>query len=158
MAVEDLLQSVQTLNAVDAFRPRLEAAQWRLILPFLQEFRLRAGDLLIRHHDMDRVCYLLESGTLQVYVPYSPEAGAPRRPVAILRAGALVGEPALFGEAARMAQVESMSAAVVWGLTRQRFDEFAQRQPEVALEFLRAAGAVMVERMRANLERGLPLV
>jgi len=49
-----------------------------------------------------------------------------------------------------------MSPSVIWGLTRNRFDEFAQRQPEMALEFLRAAGSVMAERMRANLERGMP--
>lgn len=158
MAVEDLLQAVQTLNAADAFRPRLDLAQWRLIAPYLQEFKLRQGDLLMRHKDVDRVCYLLESGTLQVYVPFTPDSGATRRPVAILRAGALVGEPALFTDTPRMAQVEAMAPSVVWGLTRGRYEEFAQRQPEIALEFLRATGAVMVERMRANLERGLPVV
>ncbi|WP_374675295.1 cyclic nucleotide-binding domain-containing protein [Ideonella sp.] len=155
MAVDHLLQAVQTLNAADAFRPRLDASQWRVIVPFLQEFKLRSGDLLIRHRDVDRVCYLLESGTLQVYVP---DAGPVRRPVAILRPGSVVGEPALFTDTPRMAQVEAMSPAVVWGLSRHRFDEFSQRQPEMAVEFLRAAGAVMVERMRANLERGMPVV
>jgi CRP/FNR family transcriptional regulator, cyclic AMP receptor protein len=69
----------------------------------------------------------------------------------------VVGEPSLFGETPRMVQVEAMSPAVVWALTRPRFEEFALRQPEQALTFLRAVGAVMAERMRANLERGLPL-
>lgn len=153
MPIESLLQAVQTLNADDAFRPRLDVAQWRMLAAYLTEHRLRGGDVLIHHRDMDRVMYLLESGTLQVYVP--AEAGA-RRPVAILRAGAIVGEPALFGEVPRMAQVEAMSPAVVWGLSRPRLEEFSQRQPEVALELLRACGAVMAARMLANLERGLP--
>lgn len=153
MSVEILHQATQTLNAEDAFRPRLDVSQWRQLAPFMQQFKLRSGDTLIRYRDVDRVMYLLESGTLQVYVP---DAGPARRPVAILRPGAIVGEPVLFAEAPRMAQVEAMSPSVIWGLTRNRFDEFAQRQPEMALEFLRAAGAVMTERMRANLERGMP--
>lgn len=153
MAVETLLQAIQTLNADDAFRARLDMGQWRQLAAFMQQFKLRAGDTLIRFRDMDRVMYLLESGTLQVYVP---DAGPARRPVAILRPGAVVGEPVLFAETPRMAQVEAMSPSVLWGLTRNRFDEFAQRQPEMAIEFLRAAGAVMAERMRANLERGMP--
>jgi CRP-like cAMP-binding protein len=153
MPVENLLQAVQTLNADDAFRPRLDAGQWRQLGAFMQQFKLRAGDTLIRFRDMDRVMYLLESGTLQVYMP---DTGPTRKPVAILRPGAVVGEPVLFAETPRMAQVEAMSPSVLWGLTRNRFDEFAQRQPEMAIEFLRAAGAVMAERMRANLERGMP--
>ena len=68
-----------------------------------------------------------------------------------------MGEPALFGDTPRMAQVEAMSASVVWGMPRHRFDEFAARQPELALELLRAVGAVMAVRMRANLDRGLPV-
>lgn len=153
MAVEKLLQAIQTLNADDAFRPRLDASQWRQVAAFMQPFKLRPGDTLIRFRDMDRVMYLVESGSLQVYMP---DGGPQRRPVAILRAGAVVGEPVLFAETPRMAQVEAMSSCVLWGLTRNRFDEFSQRQPEMALEFLRAAGAVMAERMRGNLERGMP--
>jgi len=100
MPVENLLQAVQTLNADDAFRARLDAGQWRQLSAFMQQFKLRAGDTLIRYRDMDRVMYLLESGTLQVFVP---DSGPARRPVAILRPGAVVGEPTLFGETPRMA-------------------------------------------------------
>jgi CRP-like cAMP-binding protein len=103
---------------------------------------------------MDRGLYMLESGTLQVFVP---DATPVRRPVAILRPGAVVGEPSLFGDTPRMAQVEAMSPSAVWCLPRPRFDEFANRQPVLALELMRAVGAVMAERMRANLERGLPV-
>lgn len=153
MPIESLVQAVHTLNADDAFRVRLDPSQWRLLASYLTQQKLRSGDVLIQYHDMDRVMYLVESGTLQVYVPAAAPA---RRPVAILRAGAVVGEPALFGETPRMAQVEAMSPTVVWGLSRPRLDECAQRQPELALELLRACGAVMAARMQANLERGLP--
>ena len=130
---------------------------WRLFEAYLQPFALRTGDVLIRHLDMDRSLYLLESGTLQVYVPVSASTTGGRRPVAILRPGAVVGEPSLFGDTPRMAQVEAMGPATVWALTRPRFEEMAAVKPELALELLRAVGAVMAQRMRANLERGLPV-
>jgi CRP/FNR family transcriptional regulator, cyclic AMP receptor protein len=154
MIVERLVQAVQTLNADDALRLRFDSSQWQMLSAYLQPMRLRAGDVLIRFRDLDRSMFLLESGTLQVFVPESTPV---RRPVAILRPGAVVGEPSLFGDTPRMAQVEAMSPCVVWALSRSRFDEFTMRQPELAIEFLRAAGAVMADRMRANLERGLPI-
>ncbi len=154
---ENLKDTVQTLNADDALRLRFSRDDWRLFEAYLQPFQLRAGDVLIRHLDMDRSLYLLESGTLQVYVPVSAASAGGRRPVAILRPGAVVGEPSLFGDTPRMAQVEAMSPATVWALTRPRFEELAAVKPELALELLRAAGAVMAQRMRANLERGLPV-
>ncbi|HSI48165.1 MAG TPA: cyclic nucleotide-binding domain-containing protein [Ideonella sp.] len=149
-----LVQAIQSLNADDAFRPRFDDKQWALFESYLQQHKLRAGDLLIRHRDMDRNMYLLESGTLQVYVP---DAGPARRAVAILRSGAVVGEPSMFGETPRMAQVEAMSPATVWVLTRPRFEELLTRQGDMGIELLRSIGAVMSERMRANLDRGLPL-
>ena len=95
----NLKDTVQTLNADDALRLRYSRDDWRLFEAYLQPFQLRAGDVLIRHLDMDRSLYLLESGTLQVYVPVSATTAAGgRRPVAILRPGAVVGEPSLFGD------------------------------------------------------------
>ena len=63
--------------------------------------------------------------------------------VAILRAGAVVGEPGLFGDTPRMANVEAMTPCVVWALRGPRMEELSQRSPALALELLRAAGAVM---------------
>lgn len=78
--------------------------------------------------------------------------------IALLSAGAISGEPALFGETTRMAQVEAIAPCIAWSLTRLRLDEMRAGFPELAYELLRAAGAVMAERMRANLARGTPLL
>ena len=154
MAIEHLIQAVTSLNADDAFRPRFDDRQWQLFGSYMQQYKLRAGDLLVRYRDMDRNMYLIERGTVQVYVP---DAGPGRRPVAILRAGAVLGEPSMFGETPRMAQVEAMSPVTAWLLTRPRFDELLIRQPAMGVELMRAIGTVMAERMRANLDRGQPL-
>lgn len=158
MSIEQLVEATASLNAPDAFRPRFDAKRWAQFGSYLQQHKLRAGDMLVRFHDQDRNMYLLESGNLQVYVPDTGSPSPQRRPVAILRPGSVVGEPSMFGDTPRMAQVEAMSPAVVWVLTRPRFEELLARVPDLGIELLRAIGAVMAERMRANLERGQPIV
>lgn len=148
-----LIQAIQTLNTEDAFRPRLDAQQWRTFAQYLTRHELRAGDLVVRQGDRDRTLYFLGQGTLQVFVT-GAAPGASR--IGLLRPGAMVGEPGLFGDVPRMANVEAMGNAVVFALRLQRFEELAQRVPAVALEVLRGAGTVMAWRMRANLTQQLP--
>jgi len=153
MEFTDLVQAMQTLNAEDAFRPRLNLDQWRTIAPYLTRHDIRAGDLLIKQGDTDRTMYFLGQGSLQVFVTGGPP-GSNR--IAILRAGSVVGEPGLFSDAARMANVEAMTPCIVWALRGPRMEELAQRLPALALELLRAAGSVMALRMRNNLTRQVP--
>lgn len=153
MDINDLVQAIQTLNADDAFRARLTLDQWRVVSPYLTRHEIRAGDLLIKQGDTDRSMYFLAQGTLQVFVTGGPP-GSNR--IAILRAGSVVGEPGLFGDGPRMANVEAMTPCVVWALRGPRLEELAQRSPALALEVLRAAGSVMALRMRANMARQTP--
>jgi CRP/FNR family cyclic AMP-dependent transcriptional regulator len=153
MEFNELVQAMQTLNAEDAFRPRLSLDQWRAIAPYLTQHDIRAGDLLIKQGDTDRTMYFLGQGSLQVFVTGGPP-GSNR--IAILRAGSVVGEPGLFNDGARMANVEAMTPCAVWALRGPRLEELAQRLPALALELLRAAGGVMAMRMRANLQRQVP--
>lgn len=153
MDINALVQALQTLNAEDAFRPRLTLEQWRLIAPYLTRHEIRAGDLLIKQGDADRTMYFLEQGSLQIFVTGGPP-GSNR--IAILRAGSVVGEPGLFGDSPRMANVEAMTPCTVWALRGPRLEELAQRQPALVLELLRTAGGVMATRMRANLAKQIP--
>jgi CRP-like cAMP-binding protein len=153
MDINALVQALQTLNAEDAFRPRLSIEQWRLIAPYLTRHDIRAGDLLIKQGDVDRTMYFLEQGSLQIFVTGGPP-GSNR--IAILRAGSVVGEPGLFGDSPRMANVEAMTPCTVWALRGPRLEELAQRQPALVLELLRTAGSVMATRMRANLAKQTP--
>jgi CRP-like cAMP-binding protein len=153
MEFNELVQALQTLNAEDAFRPRLTSDQWRTIAPYLTQHDIRAGDLLIKQGDTDRTMYFLGQGSLQVFVTGGPP-GSNR--IAILRAGSVVGEPGLFSDGARMANVEAMTPCSVWALRGPRLEELAQRSPALALELLRAAGGVMALRMRNNLSRQVP--
>ena len=153
MEITELAQAIQTLNADDAFRARLNLEQWRTIGPYLTPHEIRAGDLLIKQGDADRTMYFLAQGSLQVFVTGGPP-GTKR--IAILRSGSVVGEPGLFGDSPRMANVEAMTPCVVYALRGPRLEELAQRSPALALELLRSAGTVMASRMRANLVKQTP--
>ncbi len=146
MDIIELMSAVQSLNTADAFRPRLSTEQWRTLAQYLTPQELRTGELLIKQGDADRTVYLLARGSLQVFVV---GAVAGNR-VAVLRPGAITGEPALFVDEPRGANVEAMTPAVVWALRLTRFEELAQRVPALALEVSRAAGAVVARRMRAS--------
>jgi CRP/FNR family transcriptional regulator, cyclic AMP receptor protein len=154
MEFQQLVQAIQTLNAEDAYRPRLSFEQWRSIAPYLTRHEIRAGDLLVKHGDTDRTMYFLGQGSLQVFVT-GAAPGANR--LAILRTGSVVGEPGLFSDGPRMANVEAMTACIVWALRGPRLEELSQRLPALALEMLRAAGAVMATRMRATLAKQMPM-
>lgn len=152
MEIQELYDAVHTLNAPDAFKPRLSPEQWRAFQTYLTRHETRAGDLLVKQNDHDRTMYLLQSGTLQVFVSQA-KPGASR--LSILRAGSVVGEAGLFSDQPRMANVEAMTTSVVWALRGPRLEELIARNPPLALELVRAAAAVMGVRMRANIEQGL---
>ncbi|UCH19081.1 MAG: cyclic nucleotide-binding domain-containing protein [Burkholderiales bacterium] len=154
MEIKELVQSVQSLNADDALRTRLSLDQWRVLSQYLTRHEIRAGDLLVKQGDSDRTMYLVEQSSLQVFATGGPP-GASR--IAIMRSGAVIGEPGLFNDSPRMANVEAMTNCIVWALRGPRFEELAQRVPLIALELLRAAGGVMAARMRANLARQTPM-
>jgi CRP-like cAMP-binding protein len=44
-----------------------------------------------------------------------------------VRAGSILGEPSLFGEGERMANVRSLTPCTLWALSAQRFEQMAQR-------------------------------
>jgi CRP/FNR family cyclic AMP-dependent transcriptional regulator len=154
MDITELVTAVQSMNGEDAFRPRLNQEQWRTLAQYLSNHDIRAGDLLIKQGDGDRAMYLLARGTLQVYVSNAPAGSR----IAILRPGSIVGELGLFVGGPRTANVEAMTPCVVWALRGPRLEELGQRLPALALEIVRAAGAVMAARMRATLTKQAPFI
>lgn len=153
--ITTLVQAVQASKAADAFHADLELAHWQTMLPFLTRHELHAGELLIRQGDKDRSAYWLEQGNLQVFVS-GASAGSHR--IALLRPGSMVGEPGLFADVPRSANVEAMTPCVVWALDVPQLEELCLYLPELALILVRAAGAVMAVRARANLEGGMPMI
>ena len=72
--------------------------------------------------------------------------------------GSIAGELGLFVDGLRAANVEAMTPCAVWALRGPRLEELGQRVPALALEMVRAAGAVMAARMRASLAKQAPFI
>jgi CRP/FNR family transcriptional regulator, cyclic AMP receptor protein len=150
MTTHALYHAIHDLTTADAFKPMLGWAQWSILQSYLTRHEVCKGEVLLKQGDHDRTMYLLESGTLQVYVN-KPRLG---QRLSILHAGAVVGEAGLFSHQPRMANVEAMSDCVVWALRGPRYEEMAARSPVLALAVVRAAASLMGVRMRANFELG----
>jgi CRP-like cAMP-binding protein len=148
MVFEELVRAVQSLNVEDAFRVQLDGQAWRTFGNYLVRMEFRPGDLLIGEGDLDRTMFFIGQGTAQIF----PGTGAGGR-VVMLRSGAVVGEASLFRDGPHTANVEAMTPMVVWALRLTRFEELVQRSPAIAIEVLRAAGAVLVGRARAGLNK-----
>ncbi|MEY4748580.1 MAG: hypothetical protein RIQ60_794 [Pseudomonadota bacterium] len=154
MDVGQLIQVIQSLRDDEAFRPRLDAAQWRTFCGYLVHQQVRSGTLVIRQGEVDRSAYFVGSGGLQVYIN-GADPGSSR--AVMLRPGALLGEVGLFSAGPRTAQVEAMTTCDLWALRLPRYEELVQRHAQIALEVTRAAGAVMASRMRANMLRNVAM-
>ena len=137
--------ALHAVVAVGAVLPGFQPGVALLVVAFILD--------LIKQGDADRSMYFLAQGSLQVFVT-GGVPGSSR--IAILRAGSVVGEPGLFNDGPRMANVEAMTACEVWALRGPRLEELSQRSPALVLEILRAAGNVMAVRMRANLAKQTP--
>ena len=156
MEFSDLIFAVQTLNAPDAFKPRLTLAQWKSLEPYLVKREVPASELLITQGDLDRTMYFVGRGSLGVFINAGNAGGDRSNRIAILREGSVVGEPCLFTSEPRMANVEAIQNCIVWALRGPRFTEMAQRIPLLALELMRTAGEVMAVRWRACMENKIP--
>lgn len=154
MDFDELVRVIQSLNTEDAFHPRLEGGQWSILGGYLCRQEVHAGHLVIRQGDTDRTVHFLGQGSMQVFRTGGPPG---LNKVAIVRPGSVVGEPALFADGVRMANVEAMTPCVLWSLRLARFEEMTARHPNLAIEVLRAAGAVLAARMRANMVRQVPV-
>lgn len=151
MGFEELVRAIQSLNGDDALRARFDLTQWRTLGGYLTPQSVRAGELLIQQGTVDRSVYFLGQGSLQVYVS-GPQTVHSR--IVMLRPGSVTGEAGLFSDGPHTSNVEAMTACTVWALRMPRFQELSQRSPQIALELMRAIGAVLVMRMRSHATGG----
>ncbi len=149
-----LVAAIQHSKMPDAFRPRFSPEGWQTLGSYLIPTAFERGSELINQGERDRSVYFIESGAFHVHLL---DASNTAPGMALLRAGAIVGESALFDETPRRAQVVAISPGVVWALSRPRMDEMRASWPELAFEVLRASGVVMAYRMRAAIAHGAPL-
>ena len=99
---------------------------------------LREGEILFERGDAGNGCYWLRRGVLAVAV--ASEKGE-HRTLAILGAGAIVGELAMIDGLPRSATVQALRDCVLSFISRAAFSELMSRHPELSSDLVTTLAA-----------------
>ncbi|MDH6592052.1 CRP/FNR family cyclic AMP-dependent transcriptional regulator [Variovorax sp. TBS-050B] len=149
MTIQNLSRAIADNNSNDAFALTLNVQQWETLAGYLQAIDTSVGDILIEQGTHDRSVFFVESGAISVHRVSSKE----QMKLAVLMAGAVVGEGSFFSREPHSANVVVTGAGRVWRLTAIRFAEMSNRQPNLALELAMGLGAVIAKRMAHRSKR-----
>ena len=134
------------LTSRHAFRPALNAADWRTLSSFCIERRLPPDHRVVIRGRADRTLRFVVEGSLWQVCEASAQAtaGQPR----LLLPGTILGEDTLFSDAPGDVDVRTLEDALILELSLPRQKELTAAFPAIAFELLRAAGAVIAARGR----------
>lgn len=141
MDVRQLMEAVSRLDAHDALQCRLSLQEWQQLAPYLSVRFLRAGEALMHEGEDDRELFILADGELQVAIGGNV--------IATLVPGTVVGEGTFFSGQPRSATVIPSCPGVAWGLHWDKFNQMSAKQPQLAVDLVKALAAVLAVRMRA---------
>jgi CRP-like cAMP-binding protein len=149
MSTQNLSRAIAENTSSDAFALTFTVQQWETVASYMQPLDTSIGDVLIEQGTPDRSVFFIESGAVSVHRVSSKE----QMKLAVLGAGAVVGEGAFFSRLPHSANVVVTGAGRVWRLNAIRFAEMSNRQPNMALEITLALGAVIAKRMAHRSKR-----
>jgi len=109
----------------------------------LAEKSFKSGDIVFSQGDQGASMYIVQSGSVQIYLPSS---GKDAPPVVLkdLRTGEYFGELAIFDDKPRSASVRALTDTVLLELTRDELGEHLGRSKTAAMTIL----SEMAERLR----------
>ncbi|ARU03314.1 hypothetical protein CCO03_00170 [Comamonas serinivorans] len=140
--IDGLMSAIQTGAAYDQLALTLSPTQWLEFGQAMQPLSVAVGDVLIERGATDRVAYFIESGVLSAHL----EDAEGRMRLAVLNPGTVVGEGGFLSGLARSATVIATAQGRVWCLSPMRFENLAQRHPQLGLALALAMGSVAVRR------------
>lgn len=147
--IQALVAAVAQNDRTDGVNFGLTTAQWKILSSYLQQFTAETGQVIIESEQLNRSVYLLERGSLSVHA----EDAKGRIRLAMLGAGAVVGEASFFSHLPGTATVQVASPSVLWRLNSTRFAELANRQPTIALQLVMGLAGVLAKRLRQRSRR-----
>jgi uncharacterized membrane protein len=115
-----------------------EALAQRLI-----EKNFKSGDIVFSQGDKGASMYIVQSGSVQIYLP-SAQKDVPPVVLKDIRTGEYFGELAIFDDKPRSASVRAMTDTVLLELTREDLGDHLGRSKTAAMTIL----AEMAERLR----------
>lgn len=138
-----LVEAVTSNKGDDTLGRFMTPQAWDVLASWLSMEKAERGQVLIAQGALDRTLYFVESGVLRVH--YGSRNGDLQ--IALLGAGAVVGEGSFFSQIPRNATVQATQASTLWALTPERFDQLVKKDPLTAVTLSMALGAVLSTRM-----------
>ena len=136
-----LAAAARKSTSTQAFLPAFANADWRVFASFCVARRVQAGYRVMIPGRSDRALRFVVEGALWQESPVGNRNK-------VLAAGAIVGEDAVFSDAASDLDVRALEDSLVLELSLARQKELTASCPEIAFALLRAAGAVIAARGR----------
>lgn len=113
----------------------LEEGEARLLLGVMDTLFCKGGSQLFEHGDRSECMYFIVSG--RVAVQNRTGFGDRMQVVALLNAGAPIGERGLLGNSLRGAKVSVVEDAELLRLSMSGFADIVKKQPSLAISVLR---------------------
>jgi sulfate permease, SulP family len=147
-AEQDLLETVspEKANAQQALRHLIPKAALTSILACLEPVEIPQGEYVIRAGDMTRDVFILDEGSLGIYLPRS---GLSPLRLRVVQPGAIVGEMAAYLGAPRTADVRAETRVRILVMTESRLDHLRRENPDLHATW----HAVMARTMADKLQR-----
>lgn len=148
-SIKGLMDAFLHNHGEDALSRMVTPAQWEALANYMEPVTLAPSQVLITKGSQDRTLHFVETGSLSVHY----EDAAKRVRLAIVGAGAVLGEGGFFSRLPRNATVQAATECRIWSITPMRFAELSHRLPGVALALVMALGAVVCKRMQDRRRR-----
>src|SRR5271169_2028788 len=125
----------------------------------LTEKSFKAGDIVFSQGEKGASMYIVQSGSVQIYLP-SAEKDQPPVVLKDIRTGEYFGELAIFDDKPRSASVRALIDTILLELTREEFAEHIGRSKTAAMtilsemaEHLRETNALLSQRAAKDVGR-----
>ncbi len=136
----------ETIGAKQVLRHLISQALLEPILAHLEDVEIAPGDFLIRAGDVASDVFILDQGSLGIYVT---RPSGPPLLLRIVRPGAIVGEMATYLGGPRTADVRAETKVRALVMTASKLDQLRQTRPDIHA----AWHAVMARAMAEKLQR-----
>lgn len=128
-----LAEQVESFGRSPLFRS-LRHEELKALVMKSENFIYDPGELIVGEGEEGDQAFVICRGSVEVW---RQGQGSDRKVVAVLGAGEIFGELALFGDSFRTASVTAVEETFVAAIAKEKLFELLRNSPEVAIELLK---------------------
>ncbi len=134
-----LSDEVRSLSLIPILKQR-DTVELEKLAELMEQVSFKAGQVVFHKHDPGDALYIVESGTLRLWVL---DEDAKQVTLAELQAGDFTGEIAVLDNGERSANETALTDTVLHKLRSDHFQEFLMQHPVIAVDVIRVIGRRM---------------